>query len=86
MVSVFTSQNLHGGQLSPKLVDSMQLWLFPKNEFPVAQTGLLSEIGENVVSMFCFDFRLFCLIQCSWKPKISSPHIVVSINSLEIIH
>lgn len=53
---------LHGGHYSPKILDSMQLSVFLINEFLVAQTGLVSEIGENVVSMFCFDFRLFCLI------------------------
>lgn len=53
---------LHGGHYSPEVLDSMQLSVFLINEFLFAQTGLVSEIGENVVSMFCFGFRLFCLI------------------------
>lgn len=53
---------LHGGHYSPKILDSMQLSMLLINEFLVAQTGLVSEIGENVVSMFCSGFRLFCLI------------------------
>lgn len=53
---------LHRGHYSPKVLDSMQLSVFLINEFLLAQTGLVSETGENVVSMFCFGFRLFCLI------------------------
>lgn len=58
----FTEECLHEGHYSPKVLDSMQLSVFLINEFLVSQTGLVSEIGENVVSMFCFGFRLFCLI------------------------
>lgn len=55
-------ESLHGSHYSAKVLDSMQLSVFLTNELLVAQTGLVSEIGENVVSMFCFGLILFCLI------------------------
>lgn len=55
----FMEECLHRGHYSPKVLDSMQLSVFLINEFLFAQTGLVSEIRENVVSMFCFGLGCF---------------------------